>query len=353
MAASESKFAVVAAIVGNSIVCVAKFGAFMASGSGVILAEAIHTLADVMNQTLLYLGIVRSSKEADVEFQYGYGRERFIWSLISAVGIFFLGCGVTIYHGIHRLMHPSPINAIEWAIGVLIFALIVEGIILYLAAKSLYGLKGEQPFMEYLRTNADPPAVAVLLVDAAACLGVIIAIASILLSRYTGMLWWDGVGSLMVGGLLGAVAVWLIARNREVLIGQAMPSEARQTVRKILSDEAAVRELVELKSDMIDTETYDLLLGVQFNAEFLRNENESVLQDAWEKGFSEYADLRAMSTAYTEGVLHTLGTEIDAIEAKLRAAVPQLKHIDIEPEANPIDTDSSAKAPNTVETTSS
>ena len=152
--------------------------------------EGIHTAADLMNQWLLFLGIVKADKAPDADFPFGYAKERFVWALISAVGIFFLGCGVTIGHGVHSLLHPpEELPDLSWAIGILVFSLILEGIVLWIAAKDLL-LKArarEMPFGKYCREYADPSAVAVLLEDAAACFGVILALTSLGLTVWTGI----------------------------------------------------------------------------------------------------------------------------------------------------------------------
>ena len=131
MATQGSRRAVVAAIVGNSLVMLAKFAAFFFTRSTSMLAEGIHTAADLLNQTLLLIGIVRSEKTADSEFAYGYAAERYVWALISAVGIFFLGCGVTVFHGVQSLFDEHHAVAdLSWAVGVLIFSLVLEGYVL-------------------------------------------------------------------------------------------------------------------------------------------------------------------------------------------------------------------------------
>ena len=135
--ADSSKTSVLAAIAGNSFIFVAKSVGFAVTGSAAMLSEAIHTFADLLNQVLLFIGITRSEREADTEFPIGYGRERYIWALISAVGIFFLGCGVTLYHGVTGLMHPHAMESPEWAIGVLSISFILESIVFYIAYKAL------------------------------------------------------------------------------------------------------------------------------------------------------------------------------------------------------------------------
>ena len=123
----SSKGAVVAAIVGNFLVMIAKFVAYFATGSGAMLSEGIHTFADLLNQILLLVGIKRSVHDPNDKYAYGYGAERYVWALISAVGIFFLGCGVTVYHGISSLLHEhEPVRQYGWAIGVLIVSFVMR-----------------------------------------------------------------------------------------------------------------------------------------------------------------------------------------------------------------------------------
>ncbi|MEZ4433849.1 MAG: cation diffusion facilitator family transporter [bacterium] len=328
--ADGSKTSVIAAIAGNSLVMIAKFAGFFMTGSGAMLSEAIHTLADLMNQVLLLIGIVRSGKAPDVTYQYGYGRERYVWALISAVGIFFLGCGVTVYHGVDALLHPHPVEGLGWALGVLTFAFIVEGIVLGIAFRGLWKLRGDQPFFEYLRTRADPSAVAVLLEDSAACLGVVIAMVTIGLTRLTGALWWDAIGSILIGLLLGAVAIWLVVRNKELLVGRSIPEGAWSKVREVLRRRSTVEEIVEVKSRVIDTETYDVLVTVEFDGKRFADRQDETLRARY-AAIGDYEQFRAFAAQFADEVIERLGDEIDAIEAEIRAAVPEIKHIDIEP----------------------
>ena len=122
----SSKGAVVAAIVGNFLVMIAKFVAYFATGSGAMLSEGIHTFADLLNQILLLVGIKRSVHDPNDKYAYGYGAERYVWALISAVGIFFLGCGVTVYHGISSLLHESIFSQLARADCVALLTLLLS-----------------------------------------------------------------------------------------------------------------------------------------------------------------------------------------------------------------------------------
>lgn len=314
MAADGSKKAVGTAIGGNALVMVLKFIAFAFTGSGAMLSEAIHTGADLLNQILLLVGIVRSERRPDERFQYGYGRARFVWALISAVGIFFLGCGVTVYHGVHSLFHPAPLSNLSWAIGVLILSFVIEGAVLWVAYRQLKTAAAGRPFIAYCRRDADPSAVAVLLEDAAACLGVLIALACVALARVTGSLFWDAAGSITIGLLLGLVATWLIVRNKTLLVGPSVPPEVRDRIRDILKSHPTVREVVEIKSLMLDPGTFDVMASIVFDGARL----------APEGGAESPQEFAAR-------VVQALGREIDVLERAVQAAIPEVKHLDIEP----------------------
>lgn len=314
---------------------VAKFLVFAITGSGALFAEAIHSLADVGNQALLLLGIVRSGKGPTKKYQYGHGRERFVWALISAVGIFFLGCGVTLAHGIDSLISPHPdseLTNLNWAIGVLVVSLIIEGVVLVYAVVGLRKTAAGRPFFEYLRTQADPSAVAVVLEDAAACLGVILAIAAIGLTELTGKGYWDAIGSVLIGLLLGAVAVWLTFRNKELLVGLSAPDTATAAIREALLSDDAVERIVRLKSKVLDTETYDVLVELEFHGERLAETLQPQLEAAYAEGFESFDDFYAFAKDYADQVVALLGDKVDELERKIQEAVPEVKHIDVEPD---------------------
>ncbi|MGK0362041.1 MAG: zinc transporter 9 [Bradymonadia bacterium] len=330
MAGDGSKTAVAAALVGNSFLLVGKFVVYGITGSGAMLSEAIHTLADLMNQILLMIGIVRSARPANERYRYGYGQERFVWALMSAVGIFFLGCGVTIYHGIHSLQDPQPVVGLWWAMGVLIISLFVDGAVFMIAYRQLRESAGDRPFYPYLRNEADPSAVAVLLEDFAACLGVTIAMICIMLAHLTGAYWLDGVGSILIGLLLGVVALFLIARNRSLLVGQSASAEVHAKIHNLLEARRAVAEVTDIRSKILDTETYDLLVHIDFKGEALAQRLEARLRSAWNAGITDFETFKAFAADYAEAVLDTLSDEIDAVESAIREAVPEVKHIDVE-----------------------
>src|SRR3990167_9390251 len=139
---------VTAAIGGNAIVTVGKLIAAVVSGSSSMFAEAVHSFADTLNQTLLLIGLRRSLKKADDTFEYGYGSERFFWALLSAVGVFFVGAGITGYKGVTSLLHPEEVEFSIIVFAVLLFALLVELYTFRVAARSLRAAHPDAPLLE-------------------------------------------------------------------------------------------------------------------------------------------------------------------------------------------------------------
>ena len=177
----ESIDVVETAILANGLIFVAKMGAWVHTGSSAMLAEAVHSFADLLNQTLLVVGLSRASRKPDAMFQYGYNRERFVWSLISAVGIFCVGSGVTIVHGIHGIFHPEPVEHLHIAMLILGISLLLEGWSLLVAYKSVSAgaKRAGLSISEFARGGHDPTSIAVLAEDSAAVAGLVRSLANV------------------------------------------------------------------------------------------------------------------------------------------------------------------------------
>ncbi|WP_298867519.1 cation diffusion facilitator family transporter [uncultured Gimesia sp.] len=333
MAQNNSRFAVVAALIGNGVITVVKGFTFLITGSGAMLSETIHSVADFLNQLLLLIGLVRADQAPDHRFEYGYAGERYVWALISAVGIFFLGCGVTIYHGVQSLFHPPALEMgeMKWAIAALLFALVIDGIVFILALKgewknaSSYG----HPFHHYLRYEADPASVAVILEDGAACLGVVIALVSILLTQMTGHHYWDSIGSIAIGVLLGGIAIWLIIRNQELLVGPSIPPKAKKQIIRILQNNPLVDDVIDLRSRVLSIDNYRIKVDLSFNPKELSELLKKKALAAYPQIENEQ-DFEKFCLKYTEDLLDTLAEEIDKIEHEIQRHVPKAQHLDLE-----------------------
>lgn len=327
--ASGSTLAVGAAIIGNFAVMCAKFVAYWVTDSGAMLSEGIHSAADVLNQSLIMLGLWLGRRTADAERPYGYHGDRFIWSMISAVGIFFLGCGVTAYHAIHSMIAPRVITPSIWAYLVLGISFVIEGAVFLIALRAFLKDCGDRPKFRFLVREADPPQVAVLLEDGVAVTGILFAVTAIGLTNITGDPIWDSIGALLIALLLGGVAAVLVAQNRRLLLGTSVPSRVRDSVMRVLFEHPSVEAVYDFKSRMLSVDKYRVKMEVEFDGKAIARKMESLLREAYPQ-IDSYERFAAFCESFAEQVIDALGDEIDALEAEIRAKVPSIQHVDIE-----------------------
>lgn len=322
---------VIAAFTGNAVVCAAKFFGFFITGSGAMFSEAVHSFADTANQFLLMIGVKLSVQKPNSLYPYGHGKERFIWALISACGIFFIGCGITTYHGVISLLHPEEVHFNVWAIVILVLAFVIESFTLWLAIKDL---KEHFPNakLKTIVKQADPTTLAVVYEDGLAVLGVFIAAMSILLTYLTGNIYWDSVGSILIGLMLGVVAILLIAKNRNFLLTKSIPTEIEEIILDILNEDPTIEKVLDFKSAVLDIDKYLIKCDVEFNASALMKEfnQHHFLQNEYEDVKESYENFMKFSVDYMDRVPRMVGKRIDEIERKIRAEVPQAAFIDIE-----------------------
>ncbi len=215
--------AVLSAIVGNSLVTLAKFIGFSLSGSSALLAEAVHSLADTANQALLYLGLRRSVRVADKEHHFGYGQERYFWNLVSAVTIFFLGCVYTVMHAVEQLRHDNVPELSLLPFLIIGFAFVVEGYTFHVALTEFKRQCREagKSFRVYFVETRDPTTLAVLIEDAVAVIGLVLALTGMGLAAWTGSAIFDGIAAICIGLLMGGLAFFLAATNRKYLLNRS------------------------------------------------------------------------------------------------------------------------------------
>lgn len=327
--AGSSKSAVLGALLGNGGLTVLKFFAFAVTGSGAMFSEAIHSLADTCNQGLLFVGIRQSERPADALFHYGYGADRYLYSLLSAVGIFVLGCGVTVYHGVNGLIHPHELEASWIPFAILAISFVVEGYVLLSAARVVWSKKGAQSLFEYLRTTTDPTVAAVLLEDAVACLGVLVAAAGLALAYVTGNVMFDSLGAIAIGLMLGAVAVWLGIRNRTLLLGPAIPADLQAEIVAYLKGHPAVMRVRTVKTRIVGADNFRLQAQLDFDGAVLGARMRDLVEDRYQQlGTPEERDRFARD--FGDRLLDELAREVDRMEAELEERFPRLKYVDLE-----------------------
>jgi cation diffusion facilitator family transporter len=231
--ASGSKKVIFAALLGNTLISITKFGAAFTTGSSAMLSEGIHSLVDTGNQGLLLYGIARSKRPADEAFPFGHGKEIYFWSFIVAILIFALGGGISIYEGIKHLEHPEPIANPLVNYIVLGLAMIFEGAAWFFAFREFSRAKGKWGYLEAVQRAKDPSLFVVLFEDTAAMLGLIVAFAGVALTQITGNYLFDGTASIIIGLILFGTAVWLAYETKGLLIGESADQAVVQGVREI------------------------------------------------------------------------------------------------------------------------
>lgn len=247
VASSERPVAVVFALFANLGIAVAKFFAFAFTGSGALLAEGIHSVADTANQGLLLLGHHRARRPADELHPFGYGQERYFWAFLVAVMLFAVGALFSLWEGIERIRHPHEIESLAWAIGVLTVAIGLESIALTKAMQEA-NREREGSWWHYIRTTKKPENAVVLLEDAAAQAGLVIALTGVLLAHFTGEARWDAAGSIGIGIVLAFVAVVLAVEMRSLLIGEAADEDEVEVIHEVLAGHPEIARVVELRT---------------------------------------------------------------------------------------------------------
>ncbi|MFA6995345.1 MAG: cation transporter [Patescibacteria group bacterium] len=322
---------VIAAFTGNILVFIAKLVGFVLTGSGAMFSETVHSLADTANQSLLIIGVKKSVKKPDEFYPYGYGKERFIWALISACGIFFIGCGITIYRGVSSLISEPEMHFSQVNLYILLAAFIIESFTLWLAVKDLKKHFPETRFKKIM-AEADPTTLAVVYEDGLAVIGVLVAASSIILTYLTGIIYFDAIGSIIIGLLLGIAAILLIAKNRNYLITKSVPVETMELIVDILNADPTVEKVLDFKSAILDVDKYLIKCDIEFNASSLMKEvsQHHFLENEYEEVKENYENFVKFSVDYMDRVPRLVGKKIDDLEKKIRTQVPQAVFIDIE-----------------------
>lgn len=232
--AGSSKIAIYGAIAANSAIAVSKFVAAFFTGSSAMLSEGIHSLVDTGNGILLLFGIGQSKRPPDDKHPFGYGNEIFFWSFVVAILIFALGGGIAIYEGVQHLLHPRELKNVQWNYVVLIMAMIFEGAALHVALKEFEKTRRNRPFFQALRESKDSTTIAVVVEDSAALIGLIIALLSVFLGHITGWVYFDGLGSVLIGVLLVSVSYFFAIECKALLVGEGLGASNIRKIKSIL-----------------------------------------------------------------------------------------------------------------------
>ncbi|HEX4253350.1 MAG TPA: cation diffusion facilitator family transporter [Pseudonocardia sp.] len=298
MSAGSGTRAIIAALMANAGIAVAKFIGFLFTGSSSMLAESVHSLADTSNQGLLLLGKKRAQRAATPEHPFGYGRDRYFYSFVVALLLFTLGAVFSLYEGIHKVFEPEPITTPLVAIIILLVAMALEGYSFRTAIGESRELKGELTWWQFIRRATEPELPVVLLEDFGALIGLVLALLGVGLAVLTGDAIWDGIGTVGIGLLLGAIAVVLIVEMKSLLIGEgAAPATLRDITRAL--EAGRVERLLHIRTQYLSPD--ELLVAAKI--------------------------------ALTPGLrVEDVAKAIDDAEQRIRTAVPAARLIYLEPD---------------------
>ncbi len=298
MSAASTR-AIALALVANGGIAASKFAVFLVTGSASLLTEAIHSTADCANQLLLFLGMRQSAKPAGAKHPLGRGQAAFVASFLVALLLFSVGGLYSLVEGIHRIRHPEAPHHLGWAVGLLAVAILLEGGSLRGALRAAAGERGGRSLLRYLRQSSSTELVVVLAEDIAALVGLVIALAAVLLTLATGNPVWDGIGSLGIGLVLIAVALFVGVEVASLLMNEAPPLALRAALREAVAEDPAVAEVLNLVAVVVGSDRIMLALKVRFHDQ-------------------------------PSGA--ALVAAINALERSLRSRFPQIQHLFVEPD---------------------
>jgi cation diffusion facilitator family transporter len=292
--------AVVAALAANLGIAIAKFAAFLVTGSASMLAESVHSVADTGNETLLLIGRGRSRRARTAEHPFGFGRERYFYAFVVAVMLFTVGAVFSIYDGIHKILSPGHLDSPVVAYVVLALSMVLEGLSLRTGIREANQVRQQgHGWRQFVHLTKTPELPVVLLEDTAALLGLCFAFLGVLLSQVTGHEQWDGVGSVGVGLLLACAAFIVGYETKSLLIGESATEETSARIVAAIEDGPEKFRLIHMRTSHIGPES--LLVAAKIGVA---------------------ADLTAAD----------LTAGIDAAEKRVRAAVPIAETIYLEPD---------------------
>ncbi|MFI1679351.1 cation diffusion facilitator family transporter [Streptomyces sp. NPDC020607] len=248
MSASGGTKAIVAALAANLAIAVAKFVAFIFSGSSSMLAESVHSLADSGNQGLLLLGGKKAQREATPQHPFGYGRERYIYAFLVSIVLFSVGGMFAIYEGYEKIKDPHELEHWYWPVGVLVFAIIAESFSFRTAIKESNQTRGALSWTQFVRRAKAPELPVVLLEDLGALVGLVLALGGVGLALATGDGVWDGIGTLCIGVLLILIAIILAAETKSLLLGEAAGAEEVAKIEKAVVDGDTVTKVIHMRT---------------------------------------------------------------------------------------------------------
>ncbi len=291
--------AIIAALMANLGIAATKFVAYLISGSTSMLAESVHSLADSGNQVLLIIGGRRAKRAATPEHPFGFGRERYVFAFLVSIILFSVGGVFSIYEGVHKIEHPEPIDVPWLPIAVLVISILLESFSLRTALKESAAQRRGISILQFVRRAKAPELPVVVLEDIAALVGLVFALFGVGVAVLTGNGVWDGVGTIMIGLLLVTVAVLLGIETQSLLVGEGASAEDTDAIRAAAVAGDDVERIIHMKTLYLGPE--ELLVAMKV----------------------------AVTPTASAGAV---AGAINAVEARVREAVPAARVMYVEPD---------------------
>ncbi|OLT51001.1 cation diffusion facilitator family transporter [Cellulosimicrobium sp. CUA-896] len=297
----ESTRTVVIAFVANALVAAAKSGAAVVTGSASMLAEAVHSWADTGNEVFLLVADRRARRPADATHPLGHGREAYVWSMFAAIGLFAVGAGVSITHGVQELVHPEPAGDFVVAYVVLALAFVLEAVSFLQARRQVRAeaRRAEHDTLHHVLVTSDPTLRAVFAEDAAALVGLVVAAGGVLAHQVTGSPVPDAIGSIVVGLVLAVVSLVLVDRNRRFLVGEAALPRTREAALRAVAAMPQVARVTYLRLEYVGPRSLYLVASVDLAGDEPETTVARRLDDL---------ERRATRSPYVAGAVFTVST---------------------------------------------
>ncbi|TFC40018.1 cation diffusion facilitator family transporter [Cryobacterium sp. TMT2-14] len=267
MSTSGGKKAIVAALLANLGIAITKFVAWAFSGSSSMLAEGVHSLADSGNQVLLLVGGRKAKQEADKEYPFGYGRERYVYAFVVSIILFSVGGVSSLYEGVRKLQDPHPLDVPWLPIAVLLVAMGLKSFSLRTAIQESNLVRGNQSWVQFVRHAKAPELPVVLLEDIAALAGLVFAFLAVGLTIITGEPVWDAIGTLFIGVLLVLVAVVLGVETKSLLVGEGAGKTDAAAIERAILAGPETRKIIHLKTLYLGPDELLVAARIAFEAD--------------------------------------------------------------------------------------
>ena len=297
----DSTRAIFFALGANFAIAVSKGVAAFFTGSSAMLAETVHSLADCGNQLLLLLGMRQAKRPPSPDYPLGYGKAIYFWSFLVALMLFSVGGMFSLYEGIHKLQHPEPLKQWWWAVGVLVFGIVAEGMSMRACLQEVNKARGSRTLWQWFRQSRQAELVVIFGEDLAALLGLVFALVAVVMSVVTGNPLWDAAGTIAIGALLVIVAMFVAIEVKAMLIGQSVDPEREQEMRRFIEAREEVGRVISLITLQLGNE---VMVAIQ----------------------AEMSDRQST---------HHLAEEINRVERAFKAQFPEVRWSFFEPDLKP------------------